>query len=543
MKGLTYFLFTVTAAGALFATDISDALGQARLNIDRGDFDNALNVLAGVSGEAQDDPEVLYLRGYALYRLQRLPAARHELKAALAVDPQSLRSRYILARIAQSEGNRSEAIRWLLPCASTNPPIEDAQARIGKLYWETGQLKQARFWTEKAVATAPWDGSLHYRLGRIYQQAGEGEQAQKEFAKSVNAKAADSQGVQQVMDCGRALSTKDMATAFEIRDRFLHGAQLDPDLLVALGASFAGAGEPDQAVELFKVAADRDPDSFQALFNLGLALLNLKRPGEAVSPLRASLRLAPASKEANAALALAYVLQDNYKDALGPLEAARAADPQDRRTAGLLSVAYYKNGAPAKAIPILRETLKSSSDDPKVYFLLIDCLNATEKQQEALEVADQALKRFPELSRAWLGKAQQMARLGQYHEAGPLFAKAAELAPDRVEPLLGLAEAQQKDGAYDASLSTYQRAMQKDGDVTAVLGAARDLAFLNRFAEARTLLEQSITGHASDSQMHVELSRVYARLGEKQLAEEQTRIVQQLRAQNQSSDQNVSVPR
>lgn len=545
MKGLAYFLFTVTAAaGALFAADISDALRQARLFIDQANFSKALDTLNTIQSDAaHSDPQVLYLRGYVLYRLQKFPAARQELKAALAIDPQSLRSKYVLARMAQSENNRSEAIRWLEPCASANPPVEDAQGRIGKLYWDTGQLKQARFWTEKAIAATPWDGSLHYRLGRIYQQAGEGELAQQEFTKSVKAKAADAQGVQELMDCGRALSTKDMATAFKIRDQFLQNGQLDPDLLVALGASFASTGEPDQALELFRRAGERDPDSFQASFNLGLALLNLKRPGEAVSPLQASVRMAPASKEANAALALAYVLQDNYQDALGPLEAARAADPNDRKTAGLLSVAYYRSGAPAKAIPILRETLKTSPDDPKVYFLLIDCLNATEKQQEALEVADQAVKRFPELAQAWLGKAQQLARLGQYHEASPLFAKAAELAPDRVEPLLGLAEAQQKDGAYEASLTTYRRAMEKDADVSAVLGAARDLIFLNRFPEARALLEQSITGHAGNSQMHVELSRVYARLGEKQLSEEQTRIVQQLRAQNQNTDQNVSAPR
>jgi len=540
---LLVLALAVGAHPLITSADVPDLLRQAHLFIDRGDFTKALDTLTTAKAEAKSDPEVLYLRGYVLYRLQRFSSAKYELNAALAIDPQNLRSSYILARISQSAGNRLEAIRWLLPCASANPPVEDAQARIGKLYWETGQTKQARLWTEKAIAATPWDGSLHYRLGRIYQQAGEGELAQEEFAKSVKAKAADAQGVQQMMDCARALSTNDMATALKIRDQFLHGNQLDPDLLVALGASFASAGEPDQALELFKLAGDRDPDSFQAHFNLGLALLNLRRPIEAVSPLQASLRLAPASKEANAALALSYVLQDDYRDALGPLEAAREADPQDTRTAGLLSVAYYRTGAPAKAIPILHESLQSSPDDPKVYFLLIDCLNATEKQQEALEVADQGVKRFPELSRAWLGKAQQMARLGQYHEASPLFAKAAELAPDQVDPLLGLAEAQQKDGAYEASLATYRRAMEKDGDVTAVLGAARDLVFLNRFAEARTLLEQSIPGHPSNSQMHVELSRVYARLGEKQLAEEQTHIVQQLRAQNQHSDHNVSAPR
>jgi tetratricopeptide (TPR) repeat protein len=522
---------------AALPQDISDGLRQARVFIDKGDFGKALDVLNAVNPEKKSDPEVLYLCGYTLYRLKRLPAATQQLKAALAVDPGNLRSKYILARIAELENNRAEAIRWLEPCAGASPPVEDAQPRIGKLYWDTGQFKQAGTWTEKAIAAAPWDGSLHYRLARIYQQRGDEKLAEMEFAQSIKAKSADAGAVEQMMDCARALATKDASTAFRIRDEFLSGPPLDPDLLVALGATFAGAGQPDQGVELFKVAAQRNPDFFQAQFNLGLALLNLRRSAEALSPLQISVRLAPVSKEANAALALAFVLQDNYADALAPLRVARAADPQDTKIAGLLSVAYYRTGSPAQAIPILRESLQASPDDPKIYFLLIDCLNATEKQQEALKVADQALKRFPELSQAWLGKAQELARLGRYHEANPLFAKAAALTPDRVEALLGLAEAQQKDGAYEESLATYQRAIQQDRDVTAVLGAARDLIFLNRLTEARTLLEQSIPNHADSSQIHLELSRVYARIGEKQLAEEQTRIVQQLRAQNQPANQ------
>lgn len=524
------------------AEDISNALRQARLFIDRGDFSKALDALSAGKPEAKPDPEILYLRGYVLYRLKRLSAATRELKAALAVDPKNLRSQYILGRIAQSGNNPMEAIHWFEPCAAANPPIEDAPQRIGKLYWETGQFRQARIWTEKAIAATPWDGSLHYRLARIYQQSGEQELAAGEFAQSVKAKSADAAAVQQLMDCARALSANDASSALKIRGEFLNGPPLDPDLLVALGATFAGAGYPDQAVDLFKTAAQRDPDSFQASFNFGLALLNLQRSIDAVTPLQASLRLAPASKEANAALALAFVLQDNYKDAVAPLEGAVAADPHDKKMAGLLSVAYYRTGAPGKAIPILRAAIQASPDDPKIYFLLVDCLNATEKQQEALAVADEALKRFPDLSQASLGKAQQLARLGRYHEASPLFAKAADLTPDRVEPLLGLAEAQQKDGVYEESLATYQRAIRLDRDVTAVLGAARDFIFLNRLTEARTLLEQSISEHAGSSQMHLELSRVYARIGEKQLAEEQTRIVQQLRTQDQTTNQSQSAP-
>jgi tetratricopeptide (TPR) repeat protein len=543
MSWLKKFLLAVFLAAATFgfaATDRSTVLRQVRLLIDRREFAKALVVLNTAKRENGPDSGVLYLRGYVLYRLDRLSEAKQELKIVLTVDPQNLQSRYILGRIAQSEGQQVAAIHWLEPCAGADPPVEDAQARISKLYWETGQIEQARAWTEKAVLAAPWDGSLHYRLGRIYQQVGREELAKKEFAESVKTKTADSEGVQKLMECSRDLSTQDMVAALRIRSEFLNRPALDPDLLIALGTSFATSGVPEQAIELFQSAATRDPKFFQAQFNLGLAMLNLKRPQEAIRPLEASLRLVPESKQANAALALAYVMQGKFKEAVVPLEIAREADPHDRKTAGLLSVAYYRSGAAARAIPILRESLEQSKDDPKFYFLLVDCLNATEQQQEALTVASDAVERFPGLAQAWLGKAQQLARLGKYHEAGPLFARAAQLAPEQVEALLGLAEAQQKDGDYQAALETYQRAAAKDGDVTAALGIARSLIFLGRVTEARTILEQSATGNASNSQVHFELSRVYARLGEKELAEEQTRIVQQLRARDTQGDRNAN---
>jgi tetratricopeptide (TPR) repeat protein len=515
---------------------------QARLSIDKNEFGKALALLDEGKKMNARDVEISYLRGYVLYRQHELEAAKQELKATINLAPPSLQSRYLLGRIAQLQAQNGEAIRWLEPCARANPPIEDAPARISKLYWDAGRVDDARVWTGKALALAPWDGSLHYRLGRIYQQAGQSELARREFTESMKSKTADAEGVRKLMECSRALASHDMAAALRIRNEFLDGPQLDPDLLVALGTDFATAGAPEQAVGLFQTAAVRDPQSFQAQFNIGLAKLNMKEPEAAVEPLKTSLRLLPVSKEANAALALAYVMQGKFKESVEPLEVAREADPGDRKTAGLLSLAYYRSGAASKAVPILRQTIAKSKDDPKVYFLLIDCLNATEKQQDALAVSDEAVRLFPDLAKSWLGKAQQLARLGRYHEAGPLFAKAAELAPDEVEPLLGLGEAQQKDGEYQAALASYQRALSKDGDLTATLGAARNLIFLNRLAEARTLLEHSAAENRSNSQLHFELSRVYARLGERRLAEEQTRIVQQLRAQPGQENRSASAP-
>lgn len=539
MRRLNALLFCLIAASAGTAQnarpdrpDSSSELQRARLLIDANDFRNALAMLETVEKKTPNDARVVYLHGYVLYRLNRMAEAKQELQRALRADPRELQSSYILARIAESEGKPLEAIRWLKGCAEVTPPVQDARNRIGKLYWETGQTEQAGTWTLKALTDTPWDGSLHYRLGRIYQQSGQPELAKKEFAESVKSKAADSEGVQKLMECSRALARQDTATALEIRREFLNASHLDPDLLVALGTSFASAGAPDQAIDLFRTAAARDPNSFQAQFNMGFALLHLNRAAEAVEPLEKSLRLAPESKDANAALALALVMQDKFEAAVAPLEIARQADPHDRKTAGLLSLAYYRSGQAAKAIPILRESIQESKNDPKYYFLLMDCLNAVERQQDALVVADEAVARFPDIPKAWLGKAQQLARLGKYHEAGPLFAKAAELAPQDKEALLGLAESQQKDGNHERALATYRQVLASTEDLTAALGAARSLIFLGRVAEARTLLEPFEKTNQDNSQLHFELSRVYARLGERDLAAEQTRIVQRLRAEN-----------
>jgi tetratricopeptide (TPR) repeat protein len=152
-----------------------------------------------------------------------------------------------------------------------------------------------------------------------------------------------------------------------------------------------------------------------------------------------------------------------------------------------------------------------------------------------MAVSAEAVKRFPQLAKAWLSHGQQLARLGRYHEAGLEFAKASELAPDDIDALLGLAEAQQKDGDYQGSFDTYQRALARDGDVTAALGTARSLMFLGKPADARAVLEQSAAANANNSQLHIELSRIYARLGQKDLAAQQAQLGQQLRAQESAT--------
>jgi tetratricopeptide (TPR) repeat protein len=511
-----------------------DSVLQAQGLIEKQDWKEALKVLDTAHARNASNAEIAYLRGYVLYRLGELKEARIQLEAVTRAAPPALRSRYFLGRMALQQAHPEEAIGWLQPLADLTPPVEDTPAQLSKAYLEAHRLAEAQKWAEKAVSLAPWDGALHYRLGRIYQERGEKDKASEQFKSSSELHWQDRAAVEDLVASSTAAGRGDLEQARSVKTSLLKRTGVDPDVLVALGSVFANAGKPEEALELFEVAAKRDESLFQARFDWGLALLKLGHPDEAIAPLRDCLRIAPASADGNAALGLAFVMAKKFDQAVAPLEAVLAARPGDVRTQGLLSVAYLRTDAPKKAIPLIRRSLERQKNDPKLYFLLIECLNRADDQTAALAVAQEALQRFPGLAKAHLAEAQQLARLGRYGEAGPAFSRAVDLAPGTKEPLLGLAEVQNKAGNYADSLTTYRKVLAIDAvDLTAQLGAARNLMATGKLAEAKEQLEQASAAHIDNPQVHMELSRVYARLGNRDQAAEQTRIVERLRSRPQ----------
>jgi tetratricopeptide (TPR) repeat protein len=489
-----------------------------------------LLLLWGVPAWAQT-PDAIYKKAFQLFLTRDLISARQQFLRLLHNPAFATKSRYHLGRIAQLEAKPSEAIQWLEAVAALDPPFLDAAAQLGKAYLDTGQLAKAKNMTERAIHYAPWDGALHYRLGRIHQQMGDAQSARKEFAESVRLKSADRESVQLLLECSQHLASGETSEAMRVRGQLLSNPSLDPDVLVALGLVFTSARMHQESLEPFETAANRDSNFFQAQYNTGLALLKVGRAADALRPLQASLTIVPDSMDANGALSLAYVLQGRYADAIPVLERWHRMQEENPRAATMLALAYLRTGSAAKSVPLLRNVLAQSHTDPKPHFLLIEALNASEQQAEALGVAEEAARVFPDIAQAHLAKAQQLARLGRYAQAGPEFTQVLKLEPNEVDALLGLAEIQQKQGDYSVGLQTYNQVLAIDGaNATATLGAARNLILLDKAADARPILESGIQAHPENSQMHYELSRVYARLGEKVLAAEQTKIVQELRA-------------
>jgi tetratricopeptide (TPR) repeat protein len=135
---------------------------------------------------------------------------------------------------------------------------------------------------------------------------------------------------------------------------------------------------------------------------------------------------------------------------------------------------------------------------------------------------------FPGVAQANMAAAQELVKAGKYQQAGIAFQQVLKLDPGRMEAELGLADSLQKSGQHEAALEHYRAA---GAGLPARLGQARSLVALRKLEQAKKVLEEALPAYPSDVSLRLELSRVYARLGEPERAAEQARTVEKLRAQ------------
>lgn len=523
---LLFAALTLDAAPA----DATAALAEAESLIEKERLPDAEALLRKLLTAHPGDTQIAFRLAYVEFRQRKLLAARQRFAGIVKAAPPAHNSRYFLGRIALLENQPAAAIAWLEPVAAAGGSVYDAASQLALAYANAGQARKAVPHLETAIQQAPWDAGLYYRLGRLRQQLGEPELAREAMAQSTRLRNANRQDLETLMALSDAVKRRG-PEALELSARLTGRADTDPAMLVAAGLVWVQAGVSEKAIEAFQQAAARDGNGFASQFNLGLALLRAGDAAEALTPLTRARELLPQSPEANLTAGLAAVMLRRYQEAKPPLEAARKLNAANPRIAALLATAHLRTGDAAAAVRLLRESHAGEASDPAGALLLVEALYQNKEAEAALAAARQAAARFPKEPAARMALAQQLARAGQYQQARPEFAEVLRLTPGNPEASLGLADTLQKAGDHGAAIEPYQAAIAYGATArAAVLGLARSLVALRRLEEARALLENGKRQFADDVPLRVELSRVYARLGERALAAQETEAVERLKA-------------
>ncbi len=240
------------------------------------------------------------------------------------------------------------------------------------------------------------------------------------------------------------------------------GAPAELDFLVARDLELEG--ELDEALEAYKRALAKDPESPELL-----------------------RKVAELSARAS-----------RLEDAVGYAERAYALDPGDRSTRLFLGTLYRFLRDPARVEQVLREP-DGQPFDPDAALLLYGTLSEAQRNAEAIEVARWLIAHEPEGLRGWFALADAHEKLGDAAGAEKALRDGLVEHPGEISLYGALARARRDRGDRDGEVAVYREILAFEPGHQATLGAlAEALIQDDRPEEAIPVLEEVERAHPDD---------------------------------------------
>jgi len=261
------------------------------------------------------------------------------------------------------------------------------------------------------------------------------------------------------------------------------------------GSGLLREGRLLDALEEFGHAKNHPDVAASALALSGEALYKARQFGDAVRILDRALQLDPSQTDARRWLAATYHDIGAMDHALKHLQMVADQAPTDPRPHRLIGLMHKDFEAYAEAIAAYRESLRRNPDQPdqhKIRTELAECQIRLRQHVDALET----LGKCPKSAERFALEAECHYAQRDASSARKAVSQALELQPDHLE------------------------AMQ--------LAATMDLEEEDAESSVR-ILRQAVEHHPREFRVRYQLAQAYGRLGERELAEEQMRQMQELR--------------
>jgi serine/threonine-protein kinase len=316
-----------------------------------------------------------------------------------------------------------------------DPNYGAAKAALGESWltaYETNRqpsdIEQARKACSDAVALGNAGADGHVCLGTLAQETGKATDAASEFQEALQLEPANDQASIGLAKAYEQLNQLDKAEAvykqaIALRPNYYRGYDL-------LGGFYFRNADYSNAEKMFRTAAEKNPQSFSAFSNLGIALMSQDKDADAVEALKRSLAIRPtapaygnlgvalfrlrrfpeAAAEFRHSIQLSPGIYDkwgsladseyyggnrvqamnDYRKAIALATAELKASPNDASVLGDLAGYYSMIGDASQAIDFLNRSLAINHTDKELMFNAALLYNQIHQTGPALE---------------WLGKA------------------------------------------------------------------------------------------------------------------------------------------
>jgi tetratricopeptide (TPR) repeat protein len=433
----------------------------------------------------------------------------------------------------------------LLTCANVAPRAAaqkqdlDREFKLAVARYEAGEYTEAGKQLEQLVHELPESFEVQELLGLVYAAQSQSDRANEHLEKAVRLK-------------------PDAATA-----------------RTNLGNNLLRMGKLALAEQQFKWAQSLEPQNYEANHNLGELYARSDKIAEAIPFLERAQRISPSAYDNGYDLALAYLFTERFSDARQLIhDLSKRKDTAELHN--LLGEVEEKDGNFVAAAIEFQAAAHMEPSENNIFDWGSELL-LHRTLEPAIEVFRQGAERYPDSPRMAIGLGMALYSLGKYDEAVKSLLRAADLNPsdprgypflsgaydsspsqaeEVIERFRRFAELQPKNGRavyyYAMSLWKGKRSRDPNLDLSQIEVllkksialepglAEAHLQLANLYSDQRKYAEsipeylraRELSPDSAD--VHYRLAQAYVRLGEKDLAQQEFKVYQQLEAQHLS---------
>ncbi len=259
-----------------------------------------------------------------------------------------------------------------------------------------------------------------------------------------------------------------------------------------LGAALLALGRIDDAIAAHTAATEAEPGLADFWYGLGNALRDAGRHEDALAAFERMADLSPDQPEGAYGVGAALQALRRFGKAVAAYDQALALDP------GFAEALYGKatclqfGGRHEAAISLFEQVLAILPNDGDTHHAIAISLLDQDLGPRALEHLDRAIQADPASDERHYRRGDALMLLDRHKDAEAAYRKASELAPKRVEAILGLASAMEAQAVDAEVLPLYEQARALEPENAVVLCAlASALLPLDRHEEAMALLDEA----------------------------------------------------
>ena len=485
--------------------------------------------------------------------------AKDHIDKALQIAPENLDVQILQASLYAHQDNIKEAIHKLNLIIQKTPVKNDAITLLMRLYVLQGEEKQATSLLEKAVASSPDNEVLQLEMAKLYVLYGKNDQAIEVMSSIVknypeifqyhqflaqyyikNNHLDEAEKVfrnalsMDLLDVGRYVSLFDFIE--KNRDENAISVFLDsiyeqmPDNVVIklwLANSYQKVKKYDKAISLYGNIID-NKKNFKVVNDarVGMATIYLsEKKLDIVKRIIEEILIEnPNDADALTIKGTVAMQEEDYETAVICFNVILKTQPKSPLIINHLADSYYFMGKYALAIDTYSRILRIVPKNVILRLKLARSLAADNKNEQALELANNILEKDIKNSSALMFKSEVLASLGRTQELTETLGRIKQLMPDNPEGWFRMSRMYKSLKKYKLARDEMDIAWNKDLDSSDYLAELIDLEIkLEMYDQAKNRLKQLIAGHSGHPTAHKYLGAVY--MAEQKLAESESEFI------------------